>query len=106
MCINDHQNWSNFTWDSETLFSKLADIQYCQGLLFGLMEGLDFELTREAGLITLTNDIVKSSAIEGENLNPEEVRSSIARRLGIDTAGLIPAGRDVEGVVEMMLCSR
>ena len=57
-------------------------------------------------LVTLINDIVKSSAIEGENLNPDEVRSSIARRLGIDTAGLIPAGRDVEGVVEMMLCSR
>ena len=70
------------------------------------MEGLGFELKREASLNTLTNDIVKSSAIEGENLNPEEVRSSIARRLGIDTAGLIPAGRDVEGVVEMMLCSR
>ena len=66
------------------------------------MEGLGFELKREAGLITLANDIVKSSAIDGENLNPEEVRSSIARRLGIDAAGLIPAGRDVEGVVEMI----
>ena len=103
MWIHEHQNWSNFTWDSETLFCKLADIRYRQGRLFGRMEGLGFELKREAGLITLTNDIVKSSAIEGENLNPEEVRSSIARRLGIDTAGLIPAGRDVEGVVEMML---
>ncbi len=103
MWIHEHQNWSNFTWDSETLFCKLADIRYRQGRLFGRMEGLGFELKREAGLITLTNDIVKSSAIEGENLNPEEVRSSIARRLGIDTAGLIPASRDVEGVVEMML---
>jgi len=70
------------------------------------MTGLGFELKREAGLITLTNDIVKSSAIEGENLNPEEVRSSIARRLGIDIAGLIPAVRDVEGVVEMKLDAR
>ena len=103
MWIHEHQNWSNFTWDSETLFCKLADIRYRQGRLFGRMEGLGFELKREASLNTLTNDIVKSSAIEGENLNPEEVRSSIARRLGIDTAGLIPAGRDVEGVVEMML---
>jgi len=103
MWIHEHQNWSNFTWDSETLFCKLADIRYRQGLLFGRLEGLGFELKREAGLITLTNDIVKSSAIEGENLTPEEVRSSIARRLGIDTAGLIPASRDVEGVVEMML---
>ena len=67
------------------------------------MEGLGFELKREASLSTLTKDVVKSSAIEGENLNPEEVRSSIARRLGIDMAGLIPASRDVEGMVEMML---
>ena len=67
------------------------------------MEGLGFELKREASLTTLTNDVVKSSAIEGESLNPEEVRSSIARRLGIDVAGLIPASRDVEGIVEMML---
>ncbi len=67
------------------------------------MEGLGFELKREASLSTLTNDVVKSSAIEGENLNLEEVRSSIARRLGIDVAGLIPSSRDVEGIVEMML---
>ena len=61
-------------------FCKLADIRYRQGRLFRRMKGLGFELKREAGLITLTNDIVKSSAIEGENLNPEEVRYSIARR--------------------------
>jgi Fic family protein len=67
------------------------------------MEGLGFELKREASLNTLTNDIVKSSAIEGETLNPQEVRSSIARRLGMDIAGLIPASRNVEGIVEMML---
>jgi len=67
------------------------------------MEALGFELKREASLSALTSDVVKSSAIEGERLNPEEVRSSIARKLGIDIAGLIPAGRDVEGVVEMML---
>ncbi len=64
---------------------------------------LGFELKREANLSALTNDVVKSSAIEGEALNPEEVRSSIARRLGIDIAGLVPASRDVEGTVEMML---
>ena len=67
------------------------------------MEGLGFELKRETSLGTLTNDVVNSSAIEGENLNPREVRSSIARRLGIDIAGLIPSSRDVEGIVEMML---
>ena len=101
--IHEHQNWPNFTWDAEALASKLADIRHRQGRLLGRMEGLGFQLKREASLSTLTNDVVKSSAIEGENLNPEEVRSSIARRLGIDIAGLIPASRDVEGIVEMML---
>lgn len=103
MWIHEHQDWPIFTWDTESLTSKLADIRHRQGRLLGRMEGLGFELKREASLSTLTNDIVKSSAIEGENLKPEEVRSSIARRLGIDIAGLIPASRDVEGVVEMML---
>ncbi|GAB4222976.1 MAG: Fic family protein [Gammaproteobacteria bacterium] len=103
MWIHKHQNWPNFTWDAEALASKLADVRYRQGRLLGRMEALGFELKREASLSTLTNDVVKSSAIEGENLNPEEVRSSIARRLGIDIAGLIPASRDVEGIVEMML---
>lgn len=103
MWIHEHQNWPNFTWDTDALASKLADIRHRQGRLLGRMEGLGFELRREASLSTLTNDMVKSSAIEGQNLNPKEVRSSIARRLGIDIAGLIPASRDVEGIVEMML---
>lgn len=103
MWIHEHQNWPDFTWDTEALASKLADIRHCQGRLLGRMEGLGFELKREASLSTLTNDVVKSSAIEGENLNPEEVRSSIARRLGIDIAGLIPASRNVEAIVDMML---
>lgn len=103
MWIHQHQNWPNFTWNVEALASKLADIRHRQGHLLGRMESLGFELRREASLNTLTNDVVKSSAIEGENLNPEEVRSSIARRLGIDIAGLIPASRNVEGIVEMML---
>lgn len=103
MWIHQRQNWSNFTWDAEALASKLADIRHRQGRLLGRMEGLGFELRREANLNTLTNDVVKSSAIEGENLNPGEVRSSIARKLGMDVAGLVPASRDVEGVVEMTL---
>jgi Fic family protein len=103
MWIHEHQDWPNFTWDTEALASRLTDIRYRQGRLLGRMEGLGFELKREASLSTLTNDVLKSSAIEGEILNPEEVRSSIARRLGIDMAGLIPASRDVEGIVEMML---
>ena len=103
MWLHEHQDWPNFTWDAQALAVKLADIRHCQGRLLGRMEGLGFELKHEASLNTLTNDVVKSSAIEGEKLNPEEVRSSIARRLGLDIARLIPASRDVEGIVEMML---
>ena len=103
MWIHEHKNWPKFTWDAEKLTSKLADIRHRQGRLLGRMEGLGFEFKREASLSTLTSDVVKSSAIEGENLNPEEVRSSIARRLGMDIAGPVSASRDVEGIVEMML---
>ena len=103
MWIHEHQNWPNFTWDTEALASGLADVRHRQGHLLGRMEGLGFELKREASLSTLTSDVVKSSAIEGEHLDSEEVRSSIARRLGLDMAGLAPAGsgaasHDVEDV--------
>ncbi|MCF8038641.1 MAG: Fic family protein [Desulfohalobiaceae bacterium] len=103
MWIHEHQDWPNFTWDARALTSKLADVRHRQGRLLGRMESLGFKLKREACLSTLTNDVVKTSAIEGVKLNPEEVRSSIARRLGIDIAGLISASRDVEGIVEIML---
>ena len=103
MWIHEHQNWPDFVWDTESLASKLADVSHRQGVLLGRMEMLGLELKHEANLNTLTNDVVKSSAIEGEILNPEEVRSSIARRLGMDFAGLVPASREVEGIVEMML---
>jgi Fic family protein len=81
----------------------LADVRYRQGRLLGRMEGLGFRLRSEAKLSTLTADVVKSSAIEGEKLDAEEVRSSIARRLGLEYAGAAAASRDVEGIVEMML---
>lgn len=103
MWIYEHKNWSDFTWDIRTLASKLADIRYRQGCLLGRMQGLGFELKREASLGTITNDIIKSSAIEGENLNPQEVRSSVAKRLGINIGGFVPVHRDVEGIVDMML---
>ena len=103
MWIYEYQNWPNFIWNIDAISNKLTDIRYRQGYLLGRMEGLGFELKREASLSTLTNDVVKSTAIEGENLNPEEVRSSIARRLGINIAGLVPASRAVEGIVELML---
>ena len=103
MWIYQCQHWPDFTWDTATLTAKLADVRHRQGRLLGRMESLGFELQREANLSTLTHDVVKSSAIEGERLNREQVRSSIARKLGIESAGRIPAGRDVEGIVEMML---
>ena len=81
----------------------LAHVRHRQGRLIGRMEGLGFVSRSEAVLATLTQDVLKSSEIEGEILNPDQVRSSVARRLGIDIAGAIPADRDVEGVVEMML---
>ena len=103
MWIYEHQDWGSFSWDAHALAAKLADIRYAQGRLLGRMEGLGFALRREASLRVLTDDVVKSSAIEGEKLNLAEVRSSVARWLGIDDAGLVAPRRDVEGIVEMML---
>lgn len=103
MWIYNEQDWPNFTWSIQAIASKLVDIRHRQGRLLGQMEGLGFELRQEASLTTITDDIVKSSAIEGESLDKQEVRSSVARRLGIDVAGVIPVSRDTEGVVEMML---
>lgn len=101
--IHEKPGWPEFNWDNNALAALLADVRHKQGRLLGRMEALGFDLRAEAGLTVLTSDVVKSSAIEGEMLNPEEVRSSIARRLGLNIAGLPKAGRDVEGVVEMML---
>lgn len=103
MYIHEKTGWPNLTWDGDALASVLANVRHKQGRLLGKMEALGFDLRSEASLVVLTSEVVKSSAIEGEVLNPDEVRSSLARRLGLDTAGLPKAGRDVEGVVEMML---
>ncbi len=96
-------NWPQFHWDQNKLAKILAEVRHRQGRLLGRMEGLGFNLQKEATLQTLTLDVLKSSEIEGEILDREQVRSSIARRLGMDIAGLVPADRHVEGVVEMML---
>jgi len=101
--IHEIPDWPNFTWNAQPLEKPLAEVRHRQGRLLGRMEALGFDLQAEATLRTLTADVVKSSAIEGENLNADEVRSSIARRLGIDVGGYIPVGRDVDGIVEMML---
>lgn len=101
--IHQLPNWPKLKWDVLALAPKLADIRHRQGRLIGRMEGLGFSLQKEAVLETLTLDVLKSSEIEGDLLDPKQVRSSIARRLGMDIAGLVPSDRSVEGVVEMML---
>jgi len=103
MYIHELQDWPRFTWNREKLAEPLADIRHRQGRLIGHMEALGFNLRQEAVLQTLTADVLKSSEIEGEKLDAEQVRSSIARRLGMDIGALKPADRNVEGVVEMML---
>jgi Fic family protein len=103
MYIHELPNWPRFTWDPECLAEPLANIRHRQGRLLGHMEALGFNLRQEASLETLTADVIKTSEIEGEKLDTEQVRSSIARRLGVDIGALKPADRNVEGVVEMML---
>ncbi len=101
--IHEKPEWPHFEWDSEALAAPLAAVRHREGKHLGRMEALGFNLRAEANLEVLTSEAVTSSAIEGETLNPEEVRSSIALRLGLDAAGLPKAGRKVEGVVEMTL---
>ncbi|WP_276499471.1 Fic family protein [Pontibacter litorisediminis] len=101
--IYQHPAWPQFTWDEHSLSRLLGEVRYVQGRSAGRMEGLGFSVREETMLQTLTQDVLKSTEIEGELLEPDQVRSSIARRLGMDIAGLIPSDRDVEGVVEMML---
>jgi len=103
MYLWEKSEWPAFTWDEAGLAKLVAQVSREQGRLLGKMEALGFELRSEANLRTLTEDVIKSSEIEGENLQREQVRSSIARRLGMNVDGLIPADRNVEGVVEMML---
>lgn len=103
MYIHELPNWPQFRWDHERLAGILATVRHHQGRLIGRMEGLGFSLKNEAMLQILTQDVMKSSEIEGEVLDQDQVRSSIARRLGIDIGALTPADRHVEGIVEMML---
>ena len=101
--IHENPDWPNLKWNEAKLSPLLADVRHRQGRLLGKMEGLGFRLRAEANLTTLTADVIKSSAIEGKQLDAEQVRSSIARRLGLDVGGTAPSSRDVDGVVEMML---
>jgi Fic family protein len=103
MYTHELHDWPTFRWNRERLAEPLASVRHRQGRLIGRMEALGFKLQQEAVLQTLTSEVLKSSEIEGEKLDAEQVRSSLARRLGIDIGGLKPTDRNVEGVVEMML---
>ncbi|MDP6353223.1 MAG: Fic family protein [Alphaproteobacteria bacterium] len=103
MYIWELPDWPKFRWNHERLATTLSETRHDQGRLIGRMEALGFWSQERAVLRTLTQDVLKSSEIEGTRLDPDQVRSSIARRLGLDIGGLKPADRDVEGVVEMTL---
>lgn len=101
--IHELKEWPGFRWDEGLSAQHLAPVRHRQGRLIGRMEALGFDLRAEAVLATLTEDVLKSNEIEGEILDKDQVRSSIARRLGMDIGALAPADRRIEGVVEMML---
>lgn len=101
--IHQLKNWANFQWNEQDIISLLGEVRNLQGKLIGKVELLGFALKDEANLETLIQDVVQSSEIEGEILNPEQVRSSIATRLGLENSGLEHSDRHIDGVVEMML---
>lgn len=103
MYIYQNQDWANFHWDSEQVMPVLARAKLVQGLLLGKMNTLGFALKEEAILHTLTQDIIKSSEIEGEILDKDQVRSSVAKRLGLEVGGGIHIDHYIDGIVEMML---
>ncbi len=103
MYIHQLPDWPNVYWQTEEIINLLGEVRNLQGRWMGKIESLGFELQSEALLATLTQDVVKSSEIEGEHLNLEQVRSSIARQLGLDIAGLSGSDRHVDGVVAMLL---
>ena len=101
--IHQTANWPNFTWRLDECVNLLSEVRNLQGRLIGKMGSLGFDLRNEALLDTLTLDVLKSTEIEGEILNPDQVRSSIARRLGMVIAGSVESDRNVDGMVEMMV---
>ncbi|MCL2435514.1 MAG: Fic family protein [Lentimicrobiaceae bacterium] len=101
--IYQHENWTNFTWNEQEISELYGEVKYLQGKLSGIMSTIGFSQKEETLLNTFTADILKSSEIEGVLLNFDQVRSSIARRLGIEVAGLVLSARNIDGIVEMML---
>lgn len=103
MYLHERENWWEFTFDSHKVMTELGKVRAKQGLMLGRMSSLGFDFQEDALLSTLSQELVCSSEIEGETLDRQQVRSSIARRLGIETAGMVGTSRYVEGVVEMLL---
>ena len=103
MYIHERKEWPEFRWNQAALAKRLAEVRHAQGRLLGRMEALGFPLREEATLQTLTQDVLKTSEIEGEKLDAGQVRSSLARRMGLDIGALPPIDRNVEGIVEVML---
>lgn len=103
MYIWEQPDWPDLTWRDVSVAAPLASVRHEQGRLIGRMGALGFKLRDEAMLQTLTQDVLKTSEIEGEALDAIQVRSSLARRLGIDIGALPPTDRNVEGIVEVML---
>ncbi|MFC1498337.1 Fic family protein [Verrucomicrobiota bacterium] len=103
MYIHEQKDWPEFTWNEAGVYPLLAEVRHAQGLLLGQMTSLGFNLKKEASLLVLTQDAVKTAEIEGEILNPASVRSSIARKLGFDDASPTPSDRDVDGLVEVLI---
>jgi Fic family protein len=101
--IYEHPQWPDFYWDAEELLNLLSEARNLQGRLMGRMESLGFDLQNQAQLDALTLDVLKTSEIEGEKLHSGQVRSSVARKLGMEYAGMVDSDRHVDGVVEMML---
>jgi len=101
--IYQHADWPTFRWDKDRLAPRLAEVSRRQGRLLGRIEGFGIKLRDEALLATLTEEVVTSSEIEGQKLNRDQVRSSLARRLGMDIGALKPADRNVEGIVQIIL---
>ena len=103
MYIHEQEEWPDFIWDEAGLSGLLGEVRHEQGLLLGQMASLGFETREEASLRILTQDAVNTAEIEGETYNPRSVRSSIARKLGIEEAGATPSDRQVDGLVEVLV---
>ncbi len=103
MYIHERENWTHFSWDNDTLSPVLASVRYLQGRLLGRMESLGFDFSERATIESLILDVVDTSRIEGEFLNPELVRSSIARKMGIENTEFVKIPRNIEGIVDVIL---